>query len=99
LAQAAKNVITILGTKALERIGTRIPDILTEKIRKFTASLEQISPNTANALKLAPEGELGRDRVEREIIAAAALIAIFSLARSGLQYHQSNRFRSTTRGL
>ncbi len=71
VAQAAKIVITILGTKALERIGTKLPDILTEKIRKFTASLEQISPDTAKALKLAPEQPLNSDRVEREIIAAA----------------------------
>ncbi len=62
LAQAAKTVITILGTKALERIGTKLPDILTEKISQFTASLEQISPDTANALKLAPEQELNSDR-------------------------------------
>lgn len=60
-------IATVLATKALEKTGENIGDALNERVSKFWSLLKHHSPDTANAIALAPEQPLDYDRVMLEL--------------------------------
>jgi CRISPR/Cas system-associated exonuclease Cas4 (RecB family) len=70
LTATALAIGTVIATKAVEKIGENVGDAVSEKTRKFLASLKHQSPNTATAIELAPEQPLDYGQAVLEVESA-----------------------------
>lgn len=64
-------IATVLGTKALEKIGENLGDAVTQRVEKFRSLLKHESPDTASAIELAPEQPLDYGQAMLEVQSAA----------------------------
>ena len=62
---------TILGTKAVEKTGLKIGELLWDKSAKFLESLKQVSPDTVTAIEKAPDEPLDYGQAILEVEKAA----------------------------
>lgn len=71
LTAAGTAIATILGTKALEKIGENLGDAVIQPVKKFWSLLKHESPDTASAIELAPEQPLDYGQAMLEVQSAA----------------------------
>jgi len=64
-------IATVLGTKALEKIGENLGDAVTQRVEKFRSLLKHESPDTASAIELAPEQPLDYGQAMLEVQSVA----------------------------
>lgn len=64
-------IATVLGTKALEKIGENLGDAVTQRVEKFRSLLKHESPDTASAIELAPEQPLDYGQAILEVQSAS----------------------------
>ena len=64
-------IATVLGTKALEKIGENLGDALTQGVENFRSLLKHESPDTVSAIELAPEQPLDYGQAMLEVQSAA----------------------------
>lgn len=67
LSTAAIAVATIIATKALEKTGENIGEIFWDKSQQFITTLNKDAPETAKALKRAPEQPLDYGQAVLEV--------------------------------
>ncbi|MEG5061167.1 hypothetical protein QUB60_25795 [Microcoleus sp. A2-C5] len=71
LTAAGTAIATILGTKALEKIGENLGDAVIQPVKKFWSLLKHESPDTASAIELAPEQPLDYGQAMLEVQSVA----------------------------
>ena len=68
---AAIAIGTVMATKALEKTGEKIGEVVFDRTGKFMTSLKHQSPDTATAIELAPEQALDYGQAILEVESAA----------------------------
>ena len=68
---AAIAIGTVMATKALEKTGEKIGEVVFDRTGKFLTSLKHQSPDTATAIELAPEQALDYGQAILEVESAA----------------------------
>ncbi|MGB3507763.1 MAG: hypothetical protein WBA93_00650 [Microcoleaceae cyanobacterium] len=68
---AAVALGTVVGTKALEKTGEKIGEVVWDKSAKFLETLKQESPNTVKAIEQAPDQPLDYGQAVLEVEQAA----------------------------
>ena len=71
LTAAGTAIATILGTKALEKIGENLGDAVIQPVQKFWSLLKHESPDTASAIELVPEQPLDYGQAILEVQSVA----------------------------
>jgi leucyl-tRNA synthetase len=71
LTSAAIAVATVLATKALEKTGENLGDVLTQQVGQLVLLLKPHAPHTATAIELAPQQPLDIGQAVREVDSAA----------------------------
>ncbi|NET66815.1 MAG: hypothetical protein F6K63_21480 [Moorea sp. SIO1G6] len=71
LAAAVVAIATVLGTKALEKTGENVGQVVWNQTNQFLESLRNQSPNTVMAIEQAPEQPLDYAEVVLELETAA----------------------------
>ncbi|MEO6861107.1 MAG: hypothetical protein ABI180_06145 [Microcoleus sp.] len=71
LTAAGTAIATVLGTKALEKIGENLGDAVIQPVKKFWSLLKHESPDTASAIELVPEQPLDYGQAILEVQSVA----------------------------
>jgi hypothetical protein len=71
LTAAGPAIATVLGTKALEKIGENLGDAVIQPVKKFWSLLKHESPDTASAIELVPEQPLDYGQAILEVQSVA----------------------------